>query len=831
MKSNKLLIVGILAVLVLGFLAEPAFGQARKEQKVLQDLQDTGQARVIIVLKDFVPFDAPLDQVRDAVARAQEAVLNALSQADFELRFKYQVVHALAGSITSSGLDKLKDHPLVESIEPDEWHAAPNSQSRIRAQLTESVPLINATAAHSKGITGTGVVAALVDSGVDFTHPDLQDSRVAEKCFEGCTQGPDKAPDDCNHGTPAAGIITSNGTVAPKGVAPNAKIVAVKVFAWDGSQCGGFDSAVLFGIDWVIQTKSTYGTSIMIVNHQGRLYSVECDNNEGGYRDAINRAKANGIVTIAPTGNHGSATSISTPGCLRNVISAAVAYDANIGSISYPGICADSTTFADKVTCYSNTNAYADVVAPAQTATTTRAGGGTTNFGGTSAAAPMATALAALMKQANPSISPDGIMSILKSSGVAVTDTKNNLTFPRVDAFSALFIEIGEVNVNYNWLTVTLKRKFTNPVVVAKPMGSSDTRPALVRLGNITSTSFQIRIQEWDYLLPEDHGYERVGYIVMEKGFYNLKSKGGVSYQAAAGTVNTSCTNGCWATASYGGTFSSTPAVMSSVMTLNGIEDAVVTRNTSVLTSQFSVQMQEEEANNQIHATETLGFLAWLPTSSTSANSYYVDGKIFQVARTGAVVTDAFYRISFNSAISGTGRIPVSLADMQTKNGTDPAELRWRNKGTTGVDVRAAEEQSRDSETTHAAEIVGWLAFSCVICTTSFSSSSLSSTETGKEESTESVLAIHGVKALSSSLREMTFEVQGRGIASLRVDIYDLNGRAIFTQESMGSRLTWNLRTQDGKILANGVYLYVVAVRGFNGEVIRSQVKKLVILR
>jgi len=77
----------------------------------------------------------------------------------------------------------------------------------------------------------------------------------------------------------------------------------------------------------------------------------------------------------------------------------------------------------------------------------------------------------------------------------------------------------------------------------------------------------------------------------------------------------------------------------------------------------------------------------------------------------------------------------------------------------------------------------------------------------------------------------LTFTVHGRGIASMRVEVFDLAGRGVFSQETDGRRLTWNLRMPDGKRVANGVYLYAMTVHSYDGEVIRSEVKKLFILR
>jgi len=78
----------------------------------------------------------------------------------------------------------------------------------------------------------------------------------------------------------------------------------------------------------------------------------------------------------------------------------------------------------------------------------------------------------------------------------------------------------------------------------------------------------------------------------------------------------------------------------------------------------------------------------------------------------------------------------------------------------------------------------------------------------------------------------VTFSVQGNGIEDMNVEVYDLSGKNVYSSGfSSGHRLKWNLLTDDGNTVANGVYLYIATVRGAHQEIIRSSVRKLVILR
>lgn len=91
-------------------------------------------------------------------------------------------------------------------------------------------------------------------------------------------------------------------------------------------------------------------------------------------------------------------------------------------------------------------------------------------------------------------------------------------------------------------------------------------------------------------------------------------------------------------------------------------------------------------------------------------------------------------------------------------------------------------------------------------------------------------LSLKAVK-LSTSNRATTFVASGQGITSMGVEIFDLAGRQVFAQQTTGTRLTWNLSAQGGETVANGVYFYMVTVRGADGQTLRSEVKKLVVLR
>ncbi len=141
--------------------------------------------------------------------------------------------------------------------------------------------------------------------------------------------------------------------------------------------------------------------------------------------------------------------------------------------------------------------------------------------------------------------------------------------------------------------------------------------------------------------------------------------------------------------------------VTTAVISHNEI-DAVLCRTLANGTDGFSFCLQEQELNPKIHATEEVAYIAWEPSSGI------VNSVAFEInIKLGA--SRRIQKISFNQTFINS---PVFISDMQTGNGSDPANVRWENKDAQGVYVKISEEQSSDHETYHKQETVGFMAFS-----------------------------------------------------------------------------------------------------------------------
>ena len=124
-------------------------------------LQTEGKAAVVIALVPPTagPSTANLPALRAEIAQLQVRVLASINTADFTVRHVYQAVPALSGTILSStGLNQLAAHPEVSRIDLDVGG---------QGSLDVSVPLIGADEQQAMGITGSGVVVAILDTGLD----------------------------------------------------------------------------------------------------------------------------------------------------------------------------------------------------------------------------------------------------------------------------------------------------------------------------------------------------------------------------------------------------------------------------------------------------------------------------------------------------------------------------------------------------------------------------------------------------------------------------------------------------------------------------------------
>ncbi len=260
----------------------------------------------------------------------------------------------------------------------------------------------------------------------------------------------------------------------------------------------------------------------------------------------------------------------------------------------------------------------------------------------------------------------------------------------------ALNMEMAEISVSDQWVRVPLQSTFANPIVVAGPPAFANAEPCVIRLRNVSNTGFDIRLTEWNYL-NGPHPAEVISYLVMEKGRHALPD--GSSVEAGSFTGTTSIK-----TVKFSKALAKTPIVLTTVASMNEA-DTISGRIKTVTTTGFAYYFREQEKNTNTHVNETVNFIAWEPGKGTVGQVQFV------AAATAKAVTNTWYKAAFPSSFTQS---PLVLADMQTTANTDTSALRQQQLTATGFQVKVEEEQSKDSEVTHPAETVGYLAISQV---------------------------------------------------------------------------------------------------------------------
>jgi len=378
-------------------------------------------------------------------------------------RFKY--VSGFAAQVTPEGLQWLLDNDDVQSVSYDlevELHGA------------QGIPVINATNSRNE-FSGSGVAIAIVDDGIQTSHPDLGGTSSAANTktiggFDFADNDSDFTPTG-SHGTAVAGIAAGDANVAGDyigGVAPDAKLYGLKVFSNSGG--GGSFSDIIDAWEWAVTHKNDdVNNPILVINSSLGLgdtqFTSECDSVLPALTQAADNLWSAGISNFVSSGNDGFCGAISFPSCISTANSIGAIYDANIGATGWcvsqnscvtkqaNGACpsgfatfADSSTTANKVTAYSNVSTDLMLFASSHNSTTAEPSGNyTSNFGGTSAASPYAAGAAAVLQHAANEkmgryLTPQEVRDYLVNNGTDIIDNRDTptTTKPKVNLDAAV---------------------------------------------------------------------------------------------------------------------------------------------------------------------------------------------------------------------------------------------------------------------------------------------------------------------------------------------------------------------------------------------------------
>ncbi|MFI5226148.1 MAG: S8 family serine peptidase, partial [Candidatus Limnocylindrales bacterium] len=310
----------------------------------------------------------------------------------------------------------LKKNPFIRTIVPNGKIAIATDPiqtgvSRIRANH------LGGDSAFAAGFTGQGVKVAVLDTGVDLTHPDLVpnlDIALGKNCI---TTGPPQ--DGHGHGTHVAGIIAAadNG-VGVIGVAPKATIVPIKVLDDTGN---GEWSNLICAVDYLtgLMTDGDPTNDVRVANMSlGDVGGIgTCT--DGSIREAICKSVAAGVTYVAAAGNSTVDASTFIPAAFPEVIAVSALTDLDGEPGGQGGCLIDFLSYYcdDTLAEFSNFGSTIAVAAPGVQIYSDWTGGGYATEDGTSMASPHVAGVAALALQAKPTLTPADIRYVLTATG------------------------------------------------------------------------------------------------------------------------------------------------------------------------------------------------------------------------------------------------------------------------------------------------------------------------------------------------------------------------------------------------------------------------------
>ncbi|GAB3948240.1 S8 family serine peptidase [Kribbella albertanoniae] len=288
--------------------------------------------------------------------------------------------------------------------------------------LDNSARQVSAPAAWQRGITGQGVPVAVLDSGIDTTHPDLGDAVIAARSFVG-----DEPTDNYGHGTHVASIVTGASSKY-RGIAPDAKLLNGKVCD-DGGYCP--ESAMLAGMEWAA------------AEQRARVINMSVGGPDGPGVDLVEQAvndltKAYDTLFVIAAGNSGAGgdRTVESPGSADAALT--------VGAVTREDAL---TEFSSRGPRIGDSAMKPDLTAPgdgivAAQATGTESGepveAGYVRLSGTSMATPHVAGAAALLRQQHPQWTAEQVKATLMGTAKIGPDTAFASGAGRLDVAAAI---------------------------------------------------------------------------------------------------------------------------------------------------------------------------------------------------------------------------------------------------------------------------------------------------------------------------------------------------------------------------------------------------------
>ena len=480
----------VLAVLfVCVGIATPAHAQL---EQIIQQIESTGQARVIVRMKEAAQDLAWQNAKSTAAQRAavrtmRQSLDTALAAQDLVVEQSFSSLPFVGVRLDRERLGALLAMSEVAAVFPVIIER--KVQSKEGPRLASSIPSIDVSDAWARGYEGEGFTVAVIDGGFDTDHAMLSGKTVGDACFSatfgldtfsqcpgGITPqiGPGSASycpsgsDRCDHGTHVASTAVGNDGTS-FGIARAAQFMPIDVFSQvtdedecspDPAPCELTDSlAVLDALNYINENAELHNVVSVNISLGGGQNSGPCDDDPR--KVVVDMLREKGVATAAAAGNEGLNGEINSPACISSVLA--------VGATN------DGTT----IPSFSNFASFMDVMAPGVSIRAAKAGGGLVSRSGTSMATPHVAGAFAVVRSAFPEATVDEITNAMKTSGIDVTRANQNFSLPRIQVNQTI-LSLQGVNV----------RVFNN-VIGSR---TTDVGQSLVRLHNTTDEEGRVRM-------------------------------------------------------------------------------------------------------------------------------------------------------------------------------------------------------------------------------------------------------------------------------------------------------------------------------------------------
>ncbi len=406
---------------------------------------------------DFVvrlPDAEGAETADDLVAHADETqmpVVEEVESGDGEILRRFWLTNAVLVRGDADLRASLDDRDEVR-VHDNHVFAAPTQNATTDAEVKPGVEQVNATGVWDGfGTRGDGVSVAVLDTGVDASHPDIElrthdpdDETYPGGWSEFNRTGArlDSTPrDSASHGTHVSGTVAGgNASGTAIGVAPDAELMHSKVF--DGGT-GSF-AAILAGLEWSVDQDA----DVLSLS-----FGVDCDESSVYVRDMIEpvrNAQAAGSFVVASTGNNGEGCS-SSPGNVYDSLSVgAVDSEGNVPRFSSGEEIDTAEAWGEAAPSdWPMSYVVPDVTAPGVRVLSALPDGGYGRMDGTSMAAPHVSGVAALVESSTDrDVSPDQHRAVLLETAVNGGEPDARRGVGEVDAYAAVAAAQDEVDVD-----------------------------------------------------------------------------------------------------------------------------------------------------------------------------------------------------------------------------------------------------------------------------------------------------------------------------------------------------------------------------------------------